>query len=267
MKLASKSGVTAALFLGFATASSAFALPKRGVPIARPENLPTLYMMPNEYDFNGIVKLSNCSGSLVRLESSQDSDKALILTNGHCVDYAGNGGMLPANRFVANQNVSRSFRFLKPNGDLGTGRVSSTKILYATMTGTDLALYELSATYKEIADKYQVDALVIAKDHPVLNDRIEILSGYWQTGYSCSIDAFIYQMKEDDYTWSDSVRYSEGCKTIHGTSGSPVVSTTSGKVVAVNNTGNDDGERCTLNNPCEISESGEVTYKKGVSYA
>ena len=66
----------------------------------------------------------------------------------------------------------------------------------------------------------------------------------------------------------DSVRYSRpGCETIGGTSGSPVVLAGTRTVVAVNNTGNDDGDRCTMNNPCEIDEHGQVTAEQGYSYA
>ena len=58
-----------------------------------------------------------------------------------------------------------------------------------------------------------------------------------------------YRLKEGDWTWKDSVRYTPPCHTIGGTSGSPVIDTATGKVVAVNNTGNEDGERCTDQQP------------------
>jgi len=35
----------------------------------------------------------------------------------------------------------------------------------------------------------------------------------------------------------------------------------------VNNTGNEDGETCTENNPCEVSENGTVTVREGINYA
>jgi hypothetical protein len=46
-----------------------------------------------------------------------------------------------------------------------------------------------------------------------------------------------------------------------------VIDTTTGKVVAVNNTGNEDGARCTENNPCEVAEDGTVTVHQGINYA
>ncbi|CAM5421319.1 hypothetical protein SALBM135S_08845 [Streptomyces alboniger] len=96
---------------------------------------------------------------------------------------------------------------------------------------------------------------------------IKVVSGYWKTIYSCAIDGFVHRLKEGDWTWKDSVRYTPACRTIGGTSGSPVIDVKTGKVTAVNNTGNEDGERCTLNNPCEVDRRGNVTVRQGINYA
>jgi hypothetical protein len=63
------------------------------------------------------------------------------------------------------------------------------------------------------------------------------------------------------------MRYSKGgCETIHGTSGSPILSARTGRVVGINSTGNESGERCMMDNPCEVSESGQIYVEKGRSY-
>ena len=49
-------------------------------------------------------------------------------------------------------------------------------------------------------------------------------------------------------------------------SGSPVILAGTRTVVGVNNTGNDSGERCTMNNPCEIDQNGNVEAHEGFSY-
>ena len=59
-----------------------------------------------DYDFEGIVGLSNCSGSLVRLDTAIDEDAAIVMTNGHCVR------MIPAGHVIINQSSSRSFSVL-----------------------------------------------------------------------------------------------------------------------------------------------------------
>jgi hypothetical protein len=112
-----------------------------------------------------------------------------------------------------------------------------------------------------------VDAILMNPSRPNLGDPIEILSGYWQQGYSCKIDRFVFELREGDYISKDSMRYSKGgCETIHGTSGSPILDPRTRTVVGINSTGNDSGESCTMDNPCEVSENGQIYAEKGRSY-
>ncbi|ONI78667.1 serine protease [Actinosynnema sp. ALI-1.44] len=212
-------------------------------------------------DFNAIVALNNCSGSVVRPPAAKDTDPALVMSNGHCVKFMG------ANEVIVNQSASRTFTLLNRNAQpLGTLR--ATKLAYATMKDTDVSFYQLSQTYAQIQSQYNTPALELATSKPAPGSSIEVRSGYWKRIYSCHVDGFVHQLKEDVWTWRDSVRYkSEStCNTIGGTSGSPVVDTASNKVVAVNNTANESGGRCTLNNPCEVSQTGQVTVRNGYKY-
>jgi hypothetical protein len=222
--------------------------------------------MADAYDFEGIVQLSNCSGALVRYEDSSATDKALVMTNGHCVPV--NGGLMSPGQFLHNQPAQRQFSLLSRDGQSRIGTVTATKIQYATMTGTDVAIYELNETFAQISDKYSVDALTVSAAHPQAGIPIEIISGYWRRGYGCSVDGFVFELREAGYVFTDSIRYevNGGCKTIHGTSGSPIIEGGTRTVVGVNNTGSDDGEKCTMNNPCEVDESGKVFAQKGRSY-
>ncbi|MFG3049568.1 serine protease [Kitasatospora sp. NPDC048239] len=213
-------------------------------------------------NFAGTVALSNCSGSLVRLPKSTASDPALILSNGHCLET----GMPGPGEVVVNRSSSRTFSLLSSTGSkLGT--VRATKVVYGTMTDTDVSIYQLNTSYASIQSQYGIAPLTIAATHPVQGTSIKVVSGYWKKIYSCSVDGFVYRLKEGDWTFKDSVRYTSSCNTIGGTSGSPVVDTATGQVVAVNNTGNEDGETCTVNNPCEVDQSGKVTVRKGINYA
>ena len=84
-----------------------------------------------------------------------------------------------------------------------------------------------------------------------------VISGYWRKAYRCHLNGFVYRLREDVYTWSNSLRYREGgCNVIHGTSGSPVLKAGTRTVVGIHNTTNDDGQECTLNNPCEVDRQG-----------
>lgn len=235
----------------------AYPLPKPGMTI---QQLPGNFTA--NYDFEGIVGLSNCSGSLVRFEHSTDTDKAMVLTNGHCLEF----GFPKPGTFVYGRASSRTFSLLNPRGQ-SVGQATARKIMYSTMTGTDMTLYELRETFGEIYTRFNIRPLTMSSQHPSVNDPIEVISGYWKRGFTCAIEKFVHQLREDSYTNTDSIRYSRpGCETYGGTSGSPVILAGSRTVIGVNNTGNEDGQKCSMNNPCEIDEKGNISYQQGYSY-
>ncbi|NGO72871.1 S1 family peptidase [Streptomyces boncukensis] len=211
--------------------------------------------------FEGTVALSNCSGSVVKMPNSQPQDPALVMSNGHCLQ----GGMPGAGEVIVDRPASRGFTLLNASGG-NAGQIQSSKIAYATMTDTDVALYEATSSYQQIEDRYGVEALELDPAHPAQGNAITVVSGYWKETYSCAVDGFVHQLREGQWTWKDSIRYTSGCRIKGGTSGSPVVDDASGKVVGVNNTMNESGQRCTLNNPCEVDENGQVTVRHGIGY-
>jgi V8-like Glu-specific endopeptidase len=213
-------------------------------------------------NFAGTVALSNCSGSVIRFPNSADSDLALVLTNGHCLET----GFPDPGEVITGQSSSRSFGLLNASGSR-VATLRANQVVYSTMTDTDVTIYRLTTTYAQIKSAYGISPLTVNDAHPTAGSAIKVVSGYWKRTYSCSIDGFVYRLKEGDWTWKDSVRYTSSCNTIGGTSGSPVIDTATGKVVAVNNTGNEDGETCTVNNPCEVDENGDVTIHQGINYA
>jgi V8-like Glu-specific endopeptidase len=245
------------------SSKAALALPvfeTLGAPAAAPyrEVLPE-----DTVDFTAIIALSNCSASLVRLETSLPDDQALVLTNGHCKE----GGFVAPGQVVQDAPSSRSMDLLASDGKSKLGKLRADRIVYATMTKTDMMIYRLIETYGEIERKYGVRALTFQSRHPEAGRGIAVVSGYWRRIYQCAIDGFVHTLKEDGWTFSDSIRYSKpGCETIGGTSGSPIIDTMTHEVVGVNNTGNDSGKQCTMNNPCEIDADGKVTVRRGTSY-
>ncbi|HEX5201748.1 serine protease [Paractinoplanes rhizophilus] len=207
------------------------------------------------------IALSNCSASLVRYPSSVSSDRAMMLTNGHCYE----GGFLRAGQVLQNRSSSRSGSLLNASGRALT-TVRADRVLYATMTGTDVTLYRLTSTYATLSSRYGATALTISAAHPAAGASISIPSSYWKRIWTCKIDGFVGTLREGDWTWRDSIRYDVNCDTIHGTSGSPIVDASSGQIVGINNTGNDDGQMCTLNNPCEVDANGTTHAYQGQSY-
>jgi hypothetical protein len=207
------------------------------------------------------IALSNCSAALVRYPSSVDSDRALMLTNGHCYE----GGMPAAGQVIQNRASTRSGTLLDAAGN-ALGTVRADMMLYATMTGTDVTLYRLTDTFAAIRTRFNATALTIADTHPADRTNMTIPSGFFKRIWTCQINGFVGTLREDKWTFHDSVRYNPECNPIHGTSGSPIVDATSGKIIGINNTGNDDGAVCTLNNPCEVDPNGNTTVHKGQSY-
>lgn len=210
--------------------------------------------------FEGIVKLSNCSGSVVIFDGMSTAKKALVLTNGHCLG----GGFLKPNEVVVNRPLSRSMRVYDAKMKLHP--IRATKIVYATMTNTDAALYELDVTYDQLLAQSNIRPLLMADTRPLASTEFNIPSGYWDRNWACSIDGFVFRLLEANWIFTDSIRYSDGCNTIGGTSGSPIVEKDTRVVIGINNTGNESGGRCTMNNPCEQDEAGRVVVITKRSY-
>ncbi|GAB7045709.1 S1 family peptidase [Catenuloplanes indicus] len=207
------------------------------------------------------ISLSNCSASLVRYPTSVSGDRAMMLTNGHCYE----GGFINAGTVLRNVSSTRQGTLLDATGG-ALGRVRADQVLYATMTGTDVALYRLNTTFAALQSQYGATPLTIAAGRTSAGTSMSIPSGYWKRVWNCAVDGFVPTLREDRWTWRDSIRYNAGCDTIGGTSGSPIVDNATGAVIGVNNTGNESGGRCTLNNPCEVAANGAVTVLQGRGY-
>lgn len=227
----------------------------QGRPVPADAQAATSAHAAADADFSGAIALSNCSGSVVRWASSQPSDKALVLTNGHCYGDR----FLGAREVVVNKPAVRNVYLLNSDGS-DAGTVQTVRVLYATMSRTDVALYQLDETYQDLQSQYDVPSLTLADSKPSpKNQPIEVLSGYWKLAYDCNLNGFAYRLHEDVWTWRMSLRYSDGgCQVIGGTSGSPILDADRTQI-AINNTINEDGGRCTFNNPCEEDRRGNIT--------
>lgn len=252
-----------ALIFSISLTLSAYAMPRAPFDALKVSNEIDLSLATN-YDFEGIVKLSNCSGSLIRLSGQPTTAKALVLTNGHCYSSGPFSGMLKPGEIISNKASSRTMKIYNKNMKLYP--IAASKVVFAAMTDTDMAIYELTQTFDEIQKKFNISPFDLDTIRPMVGTNIDIVSGYWDRGYTCAIDSFIYQLKEGEWLMKDSIRYTDGCNTIGGTSGSPIIAKGTRTVIAVNNTANEDGKRCAVNNPCEVSEDGKITSIKNKKY-
>lgn len=204
-------------------------------------------------DLTATIRLNNCSAALVRFPTSVSTDRAMMLTNGHCYE----GGFLAAGQVLQNRTSTRRGTLLSPTGS-ARGTLTADRVLYATMTGTDITLYRLTRTFASIQSSFGVTARTISASHPVAGDTF-VPSGYFSRVFDCDILSFVPTLREDRWTWHDSIRFADGCGTIPGTSGSPVISVATGELVGINNTANESGQSCTLDNPCEVNPDGTTT--------
>lgn len=210
-----------------------------------------------DFDFSGQASPQGCSGSVVSFGQS-DTSKAVMLTNAHCV------GMLSVSQDTIFRNKPYATNVRLYQDRTRSFNVRSTQILYGVIRGNDLALVELNTTYRELAAK-GVRSRKIAEQPVAVGSVVIMPSGYFRNVTQCPILGIIPSIREDVYQNNNSYKYRD-CNSIHGTSGSPLIDAITGEVVGLNYTGNDDGEVCTYNNPCEVDQNGVVTAEKGSSY-
>ncbi|WP_191303781.1 trypsin-like serine protease [Lentzea cavernae] len=200
-----------------------------------------------------------CSASVVKTGRTKNDDPALLLTNGHCVPERPAPGQTL--RDVA---VDLPVTIGDRQG-YQQARARTTKLLHATMTGTDTALFQLDQTYAQLRAK-GVKVFTLSDRSARPGERVDVISSGNGNRFSCTIEAVVPHLREEGYTQDNAYRYDPQCTPSHGGSGSPIVLKDGVTVVGVHSTGNDSGEQCTANNPCEVAADGTVTVRQGARY-
>ncbi len=220
-------------------------------------NVPPDDLIPN---VEGAVDLGNCAGSVVRPATSRLQDPALLLTNGHCVE-----GRRPApGNAIVDRPADRKVPIADPQGYPKT-TARAKRLVYATMTGTDIALYRLNKTYAQL--KHEGAKIFRLTSTPVRpGDRLTM--AYTSRRFNCTAEAVVTHLREGRYQQNDAIRYATGkdCAPFQGTSGSALLAADGTTAVGIHNTHNLAGEQCTDDNPCEVGPTGAVTSVKGRSY-
>ena len=227
---------------------------RRTIPAERPLH---------ERGLAGTATFNYCSASIVRVPSSRSTDHALLLTAGHCAVTR------PPRGKALSDQPSHSLVSVFRNDGNPTARTVTTRLLYATMTGTDVALYRLADTYADLA-AVGAKALTLTTRGPVVGERLTMLSSTLQKTYSCRVEAVVPTLREAGYTQRESLRYATepACEPIPGSSGAPLVVPGTDEVVAIHNTHvTGTGKRCAEGEPCEVGPGGSLTAIKGRGYA
>ena len=211
--------------------------------------------------FTGTARLPGCSGAVVRWASALAEDPAVVITNGHCVRFP----FLGARDVLVDQKQFKKIELLDGRGRVAT-TVRGTRLAYASMYRTDLAVYELRESYADLAAA-GVTPLTLAAEGPSRGDEIRIPSGYWTEQRSCTTTGTAYRVHEREWDWWRSIRLParDGCAIRGGYSGSPIVSRETGLVVGIANTGYVGGRRC-IDSACEENRRGRVVMRKDMNY-
>ena len=222
---------------------------------------------------------SNCSAAFVTLKGRSKSERGLLLTSGHCIMMGratihGRLAVPAPGEVILHVKEHRTLTLETGNTAAPRVCIRTDELLYATLTGLDLAIYRLTETYEEIAGRTGARPLRVAGD--ILSDvqvaaglRVRMPSSYHQTNYTCTTDATVSWLREDLWTWRPVLRLTKECEARPGSSGSPIVREDTNEVVAIyGTTYNADGKPCEFNNPCEIDEKGVTSVaNKGQPYA
>ncbi len=211
--------------------------------------------------FEGTVDLSNCSGFVFATADMAPERPALMMTNGHCLTTLLGGIVLSPGEARADRPGSRAVSIVNDQGVKLKFR--TTRLLYATMTGTDMAVYELPVSYHELGQR-GVRPFLLGST-PVVNESVEVFSAHKNSAHACSVAA-ITDTREGGFPFTDSLRLSPECRQGTGTSGSPVLRAGTREVMAIANSYNKNGRACGNNNPCEVN-GGEVSVQFTARYA
>jgi hypothetical protein len=211
--------------------------------------------------FAGTARLPGCSAAVVRWPAALDTDRAVVLTNGHCVRQP----FLGAREVLVGEKRWTRVELLDGEGRVGL-EARAVRLKYASMYRTDIALLTLRETYADLAVR-GVTPLSLAAEGPSRGDRIRIPSGYWTEQRACTTTGTAYRLHERAWDWWDSIRLParDGCAIRGGYSGSPIVSRETGLVVGVANTGYVGGRRC-VDSACEENRRGRVVMRKHMNY-
>jgi hypothetical protein len=215
--------------------------------------------LANTIDLRNITA---CSGSLVTFEGHTASQKALVLTAGHCIGKGSAGGYPGPGEVFKNQKMDGTFLTIRTLGREHQGAcIGLNALLYATMTDTDIALYELTETYQDLAQRIGAVPFWVSRDPVAPGTKLRAPSGHHEDDLACTFSADVGNVKEHVWSWGPMMRLA-GCTLKPGSSGSPLISETDGRVVGVASTTYEEtNEPCSLHNPCEVDTSGQTSVR------
>src|SRR5262249_42535250 len=273
----SVSVLAAIVFAGSATLAiaDARAVPTYGATDGGPSVLLSNADGLNPY--SGVVRVqarATCTGIFLVTTTDDDARggaaSAWVATNGHCVAFPG------TNQVLLDQPGSGSVVFdFFIDTQRRQLRVPVRRVAYATMKGQDIALGGLSGRGDDLRragyEPWRPVLNLPADDEPVVVVgaplQVDPALAYLRLA-ACTLEGRAPRLFEFTWHWYGFERM--GCSDIQaGSSGSPVISRRTGRIVALINTSNAGqawDTACEINSPCEPTRTGSV-QPENTSYA
>ncbi|RYZ97182.1 MAG: serine protease [Proteobacteria bacterium] len=214
------------------------------------------------FPFVSVSSGISCSGVLAKAPGAKTSDPALILTNGHCLDFRpvhGGNDHLPAPgvRYhnLRQENLLQGIG-ISVQAYSGRESLSPSQVVFASMDEADVAIIELNETYAAVAERLRIEPIPLSFALPIPGTKISVMAGYYNRIISCPLGEAV-RTQEGPYRWPHSVRLGTTCEIYPGVSGSPVISDATGEAFALANTHYSASDTlCSIHNPCEMGEGG-----------
>ncbi len=219
---------------------------------------------------------STCTAVLLDTGESPTTP-AYAITNGHCVGIFG-ANELVVDRVTEGTSIAFDWFIDRPEHRV----VPVTRIAWASMRTTDLAVLELAVTPDELRGVgvrgwrpqaieggagTSVDVVMVGV--PVGAPVVDIPEAerYLRLG-TCSLDVDPVILNERQWLWPDA-RRNDCPEVVPGNAGSAVLDRATGGLVGLINTTTykgENGAECWLGRPCEVNEDGEASIPD-TSYA
>jgi hypothetical protein len=224
-----------------------------------------------QHAYGGVARVrigNTCSGVLLEADLYADGP-AYVLTNGHCARAFGSDEVL------LDQPGSGTVTFNYFHDAAQRPSFAVRRLWFSTMKGTDLAILELEAGYRDLRQA-GIRGFELERARPVVDEPVVVVgaplvadpSQSFLRLASCRLEGEVPLVLERHWHWFDFWR--NGCRDIvPGSSGSPVISRQTGRVLGLINTttiGSEGVTDCWLGRPCEVAGATGAS-PEGASYA
>ncbi len=209
------------------------------------------------------ISSQGCSASFFQLEKREPlpSDPVMALSSGHCYAFLDPGVA------YSDKPIENYVYMIDEKTGAIIAELLSVKVAYATMERTDIQVIKTSISNQKLKEQFRTSPYILSSKGPKAGDSIEIVSSQHAKRLTSEVSDIVPQVQESRWSFHNAIGITKNSSEMlsGGFSGSPIIAT-NGKIVGSYNTKNEDGESCTLNNPCEIhndTQSSVVIKGKG----